>query len=106
MESKEFLERLLNFGGDWSINDIIINNDLKEINIFLKYNKPNGLCPVTNSLCKIYDFNESRIFRHLDLFDFNVYINARIPRVINNSNEVNTIKTGWSGDTPIYLNLR
>ncbi len=105
MEGKVLLNRLLNFGDEWNVKDVLINDSFKEIDIFLEYTKTTGFCPVTKTECKIYDFRETRRFRHLDLFDYKTYINARIPRVINDKSDVNTIDLIWAGDRVSYTYL-
>jgi len=47
MESNQFLSRLLKLGEDWSVEDFLVNQNFKEIDIFVKYTKSTGLCPVT-----------------------------------------------------------
>jgi len=105
MESKEFLEKLLNFGEEWEIKEIMINENFKEIDIFLKYSKSTGICTITKKECKIYDYGESRRFRHLDVFAYQTYINVRIPRVINDKSEVSTIDLSWAGERVSFTYL-
>ena len=83
MENKDLLSRLLNFGDDWKVIDILVNEHFKEVDIYLEYSSKQGLCPITNEVSPIFDFRESRRFRHLDMFEYKTYINARIPRVSN-----------------------
>jgi transposase len=105
MESIEFLNRLLNFGSDWEIKDIIVNENFKEIDIFIEYSKSTGICPSSKEESTIYDFRTSRRFRHLDLFEYKTFINARIPRVINKKKEVNSIEISWAGERVSYTYL-
>lgn len=105
MENKELFTRLLNFGSDWEVKDLLVNDHFKEIDIFIEYSKTNGICPNTKELSPIYDHREIRRFRHLDLFDYKTYINARIPRVKNKKDEINSIELGWAGDRISYTYL-
>lgn len=105
MESKELLSRLLNFGGEWEVQEILINENFKEIDIFLTYSKTTGLCPITKTECKVYDYGESRRFRHLDIFEYKTFINARLPRVINDKSVVSTIKLNWAGERVSFTYL-
>lgn len=105
MKSKELFERLLNLGTDWEVKDILINKNFKEIDIFVEYTKTKGICPSTKFESKVYDYRESRRFRHLDLFEYKTYINARIPRVINEKSEINTIELSWAGKRVSYTYL-
>jgi len=102
MTSIELLNRLLYLGADWDVKDILVNEHFKEIDIFIKYLPITGHCPLTKTECKIYDFRESRRFRHLDLFEYKTFINARLPRVINPKDNITTIELSWAGDRVSY----
>lgn len=105
MESKDLLSRLLNFGDDWKVIDILVNEHFKEVDIYLEYSNKQGLCPITNEVSPIYDFRESRRFRHLDLFEYKTYINASIPRVSNKNKAINSIKLSWAGNRASFTYL-
>ena len=105
MESKYLLSRLLNFGDDWKVIDILVNEHFKEVDIYLEYSNKQGLCPITNEVSPIYDFRESRRFRHLDLFEYKTYINASIPRVSNKNKAINSIKLSWAGNRASFTYL-
>ena len=74
MESKDLILWLLNFDNNWKIKDIIVNENFKEIDIYLQYDV--GVCSKTQKECKVYDYGEERRIRHLDLFEYKTYINA------------------------------
>jgi len=105
MQKEEFITRLLNFGDDWKITDIRVNTEFKEIDIFLEYIKSTGLYPRTNEECKIYDYMNSRRLRHLDIFEYKTFINARVPRVINDKSEINSIELSWADSRVSYTYL-
>jgi len=98
MESKQFLRRLLKLGEEWSIEDVLVNENLKEIDLFVKYTKLTGLCPITKKESRLYDFRDTRRIRHLDLFEYKTFINVRIPRVINSKSEINSIELSWADE--------
>jgi len=105
MENKDLLSRLLNFGDDWKVIDILVNEHFKEVDIYLEYSNKQGLCPITNEVSPIYDFRESRRFRHLDIFEYKTYINASIPRVSNKNGAINSIKLSWAGNRTSFTYL-
>ena len=105
MESKDLLSRLLHFGDGWEIKEIIVNNDMKEIDVYIEYLKPTGICSDDNVEYTIYDYGEMRRIRHLDLFEYKTYIDVRIPRVINAKSEICTMKLGWAGSRVSYSYL-
>ena len=74
------LNRLLNFGSDWQIDDVKVNEKIKEIDIFLKYSRSTCFFFFFEPDCLIYDFTAARSIRHLDLFDYKTFVNFRTPR--------------------------
>lgn len=105
MESKELLNTLLKLGKEWNVVDIRINSFLKEIDIFIEYIETTGICPKTKEECKIYDFRDYRRFRHLDIFEYKTFLNAKLPRVVNKKSEVNTIELSWADKRVSYTYL-
>lgn len=105
MESKDIFNRLLDFGDSWTVANILINTNFKEIDIFIDYTKSTGTISGSKIEYKIYDLSEIRRIRHLDIFEYKAYINVRIPRVLNNNSEVRTIELGWAGDRVSYTKL-
>lgn len=105
MTSTEMFNRILNLGEGWEVKDIIVNKSLEEVDIFIEYTKSTGYFPSTKSECKIYDFKKSRRFRHLDIFEYKTYINARLPRVKNENSEIKNIELSWAGERLSYTYL-
>ena len=105
MKHTAILEQLLNLGEDWEVTDILINENFKEINIYLHYTKPTGLFPRSEEECKIYDFTPERQIRHLDIFEYKTFINVRIPRVKNSRFEIGTLELDWAGKRLGYTYL-
>lgn len=105
MDIIDLLNKLLDLREDWAVKNIIVNTNFKEIDIFVEYTKTTVLCPVTKAESKIYDLRPSRRLRHLDLFDYKTFINACLPRVINEKSEVHTIELSWAGGRVGYTYL-
>ena len=105
MQRDKLITHLLNLGDAWKVQDIIVNTAFKEIDFFLEYIKPTGICPTTKKVCKIYDYKDIRRLRHLDVFEYKTFINARIPRVINDKSEVNNIELSWADSRVSYTYL-
>ena len=103
--SADFLERLLNFGDGWKIEDVEVLETKKELYLHICYTKPTAICPRTNEDSKIYDYGQERTIRHLDLFEYKTYLRFRLPRVINSSKEISSIKTSFSDERVSYTFL-
>jgi transposase len=100
MEKQEFLEKILSFGPDWKVVDVVINTAMKEVDIFLEYKNSSSGNPV-----KIYDYSIMRRYRHLDLFEYTTYINARIPRILDSKGGVKQIGLAWASPKVGYTHL-
>ncbi len=105
MTNTELFNRILNLGEGWEVKDIIVNSQLKEVDIYIEYTKSIGYFPSTKTECKVYDFKNTRRFRHLDIFDYKTYLNARLPRVKNANSEIKIIELNWAGERLNYTYL-
>ncbi|MDO9153132.1 MAG: ISL3 family transposase [Paludibacter sp.] len=103
--STDFLERLLNFGDGWKIEDVEIRKSKKELYLHICYTKPTAICPHTNEDSKIYDYGQERTIRHLDLFEYKTYLRFRLPRVINSVKVISSIKTSFADERVSYTYL-
>lgn len=92
---ESFISELLNFDSDWTVEKIAVNHSLKEVDIFLIFNKKTGLFPGSKEEYPIYDSNSYRRVRHLDVFDYVTFINFKAPRVKNEKGEIRQIDIGW-----------
>jgi len=95
MIKTDLFQQLLDLGCDWKIQDILVNKDFKEIDIYVHYTKSTCIFPGTDEEFDLYDFGSSRRVRHLDLFEYKTFINVRFPRVKNSKGDVRTIETDW-----------
>jgi transposase len=105
--TEELLKGILNLGEGWEIKDIKIDSKTKEIDIYVEYTKTTAYFPKSIEQCKIYDFSNTRRIRHLDIFDYKAFINARIPRVIaerrpNEALDVRVIELSWADERVSY----
>jgi transposase len=95
MFSEQFFDLLLNFGDDWKVDDVKVDFNLEEVDIFVSYIGDKAECPVSMELCGIYDHRKTRRWRHLDTMQFKTFVNCKVPRV-KSSKGVNTIKVPWA----------
>ena len=100
--TEELLKGILNLGEGWEVKEIKIDSKVKEIDIYVEYTNATAYFPNTTENCKIYDFSNSRRIRHLDIFDYKAFINARIPRVINKATDVRVIELSWADERVSY----
>jgi transposase len=105
MKKTGIIEQLLKLGDDWEVVDIVINENFKEVNLYLRYKKAFAPYPGSEEEYRIYDYTPERQIRHLDIFEYKVFLNVRIPRVKNNKSEIGTIELGWAGQRVSYTYL-
>ena len=95
---EEILTEILDLGEGWVMKDMKVDRRIKEIDIFIEYKNSAGYFPDTKELLDIYDLGSPRRIRHLDIFDYKCYLNARIPRVRNGKKEVRNIALKWADE--------
>lgn len=105
MDETALIGQILNLGEGWVVQDMIVNKSMKEVDIFIEYTKSTGCFSGTKSEFKIYDFKQSRRFRHLDIFEYKTYLNARLPRIKNDNSEIKIIELCWAGERLNYTYL-
>jgi transposase len=105
MEKAEFFQYLLGITSDWEVKEVKVNKEVNEIDIFIEYKLKTAICPVTQKICSIYDLRESRRWRHLNIMQYQTYINCRVPRVINEDDKISTIEVPWSDYSQRYTYL-
>ena len=89
--NNDFLNSFLKFDPEWSVFDIVINPNLREIDIFIEYKLTTGVCPSTNREYNIYDYSSYQRFRNQNIFDYKTYINVKLPRIKNKNKKIFTI---------------
>ena len=95
MFSEQFFDIVLNFGDEWGVDDVKVNFELEEVDIYVSYISDKADCPESFETCSIYDHRNSRRWRHLDTLQFKTYINCKVPRV-KSSLGVKTISVPWA----------
>jgi transposase len=79
----------------WEITDINIDDKANEVHVTLSYTD----CDYkhSGSVYKIYDYRPVREWRHLDLWQYKTYIEAKVPRIETASGIV-SIEVPWADD--------
>jgi transposase len=100
--TSKFLEDLLQLGDDWEITDIKTDFAIKEVDIFIKY-RPN-LSSISDGLL-LHDYKPIRRIRHLDLVDFKLFINVKIPRLKDEKGNIRAMELKWADRRVSYSYL-
>ena len=85
---------LLPLNSYWKISDVQLHKPKDEVHVELKYDLP--YIEVDGRRYGIYDHRPSRNWRHLDLWQFKTYINARLPRYKDDKGFYHTVDIPWA----------
>jgi len=77
----------------WAISNVSVDENKQEIYVDLVYTS--RLVTVDSREYYVFDFRESRSWRHLDLWQYKTFLRARMPRYKIGS-EVKTISVPWA----------
>ena len=92
----------LNIGEPWSVEDIRFDPAAKRLDIFIDFRKGAEFTYYDTKAgqeyvgLKAYDTKE-KVWRHLNFFEHECYLHARVPRVKLPDGKVKRIKTPWEG---------
>lgn len=101
MVTKQLFETALNINDPWFIKDIQFDPFKKRLDIYLDFHKGSTFHYESkkdniNATFKAYDTQEKH-WRHLNFFEHECYLHARVPRVRIKEKNVRLIHPPWSG---------
>jgi len=93
----------LNITDPWFVSNLDFNVELKRLDVYIDFKKGSTFDYVdannnneTISNLKAYD-TKDKIWRHLNFFEHECYLHARVPRVKLPNGKTKLIKTPWEG---------
>lgn len=97
MSTKALFSLALGLEDPWFIKDINFNADKKRLDIILDFKKGSKFnCPECGTEhCPIHDTRE-RTWRHLDFFQHQAYLTARVPRISCAACGIKQIDVPWA----------
>ena len=97
---QKIFEQALNIQDPWYIKSVDFDYSNKRLDISLDFRKGAHFEYTTESGEElsggVYDTKE-KTWRHLNFFEHECYLKARVPRVLKKDNKVEIIKTPWEG---------
>ena len=101
MLTKQLFELALNIQDPWHIKDIQFDSENKRLDIHIDFHKGavfhyESQEDNINGDFKAYD-TQLKQWRHLNFFEHECYLHARVPRVKINKNTIRLITPPWSG---------
>jgi transposase len=97
MESNRILFKMaLGLQEPWGIEEISFNAEMRRLDIEIGYEKGETFaCPICGQECELKDSRE-KIWRHLDFFQHECYLHAKVPRTICPKDGVHQVKVPWA----------
>jgi transposase len=100
--TEDLFQLTLNITDPWFVTKVDFNAESKRLDVYIDFIKGSTFDYVdknnnqTLSNLKAYD-TKSKTWRHLNFFDYEYYLHARVPRVKLPGKKVKLIKTPWQG---------
>ncbi|MBA2762509.1 MAG: transposase family protein, partial [Segetibacter sp.] len=99
MNSTEIFALALNLQEPWYIKDIKLQKpeQLKrgQLDIYIDFRQGAKFLDEHGKLCGVYD-TEQRSWQHLNFFEHNCYLHARVPRITQSEGTVKTVMVPWA----------
>ena len=90
---KDFFSKLLEINKPWKLSDIQLELSEKTVKIYIDFERGSEFsCPICSSLSKVHDSNY-RLWRHLDIIDYQLHLMIKTPRIKCSEHGVKTIKS-------------
>jgi transposase len=96
--SKKLFEIALNLQEPWYIKDVKFNPSSKgigQLDIFVDFTKGAKFKDDNGILCPVHDTVEKK-WQHLDFFQHNCFLHARVPRIKNEAGNVRLVQVPWA----------
>ncbi len=107
MRDREFQEKLLGIERPWFVDYVTMDRQSKTVETFIGY-EGEASCPECAQAAPKHDHRERR-WRHLDIYEFEAFVTARVPRVDCPEHGVHQIGVPWadgrSGFTALFERL-
>ena len=95
MPDNELFTKALNLEKPWYVREVTFDPSGKRLDVYIGRTSDLLPCPVCGKPCIDYDSME-REWRHLDFFQYEAYIHARIPRTSCKEHGIMTVKVPWT----------
>ena len=105
MADHELFTKALSLENPWYVKDVKFDPSGKRLDIYIGRTSELLPCPVCRKPCVDYD-SMDREWRHLDFFQYEAHIHARIPRIHCKEHGIKTVNIPWSrkdsGSTKLF----
>lgn len=97
MNDSELFSRALGLQEPWQVVDVQFDAEQRRLDLWIDFPKGSRFaCPECGREgCEVHD-TEEKTWRHLDFFQHQAYLTARVPRVICPEHQVHQVEVPWA----------
>lgn len=93
---KSLFEQALSLSSPWFISNMDFDESRGRLDIHLDFVRGSHFCDETGDACPVHDTID-KTWRHLNFFQHECYLHARVPRIKRSDGRVKLIVPDWSG---------
>ena len=100
--TKELFQMALNVTDPWFVKELNFDIEAKRLDVYIDFKKGSNFDYIDESEalnevgCKVYD-TKNKTWKHLNFFEHECYLHARVPRVKLDNGKVKSIVAPWEG---------
>ena len=100
--TKELFQMALNVTDPWFVKELNFDIEAKRLDVYIDFKKGSTFDYIDESEalnevgCKVYD-TKNKTWKHLNFFEHECYLHARVPRVKLDNGKVKSIVAPWEG---------
>jgi len=94
VRDREFQEKLLGIERPWFVDDVRVDWAKKIVETFIRYEGA-AVCPICGQDAPKHDHRERR-WRHLDIYEYEAFVVAHVPRIDCPEHGVRQVKVPWA----------
>ena len=100
--TKELFQMALNVTDPWFVKELNFDIESKRLDVYIDFKKGSNFDYIDESEalnevgCKVYD-TKNKTWKHLNFFEHECYLHARVPRVKLDNGKVKSIVAPWEG---------
>jgi transposase len=96
VDDKQLFQATLGLKAPWFVSEVKLDKVAKKLDIFIDFERGARFpCPECQTLCDIHDTNQ-RTWRHLNFFEYETYLHARVPRTKCPGHGVKQVELPWA----------
>jgi transposase len=96
VDDKQLFQATLGLKAPWFVSDVKLNKTDKRLDVFIDFERGARFpCPECHSLYELHDTSQ-RTWRHLNFFEYETYLHARVPRASCPKHGVRQVELPWA----------